>query len=136
MRTANTRTPEGGVPKDTDDTRYPDEEEGRDFYVAHFGFDIVFDADWYVQLKHTNGIEIGFMKPGLSNQPGFLHGAYNGKGIIVTYEVGDAVEEYEKAQKIEGLAIVLPYTGEEWGQKHFILKDPAGMFVDIVEQLP
>ena len=113
----------------------PKIEECRDFYVGHFGFDVVFGSDWYIQLKHANGIELGFMKPDLSNQPGFLHDAYNGKGIIVTYEVGNAQEEYRKAQKIEDLAIVLPYTEEEWGQKHFVLKDPAGVFVDIVEQL-
>ena len=113
----------------------PNLEECRDFYVDHFGFDIVFEADWYIQLKHENGIELGFMRPNLSNQPPFLHETYDGKGIIVTYEVGDAGREYEKAQKIEGVMIVYPYTEEEWGQKHFILKDPAGVFVDIVEQL-
>jgi catechol 2,3-dioxygenase-like lactoylglutathione lyase family enzyme len=113
----------------------PNLEECRDFYVGHFGFDVVFEADWYIQLKHANGIELGFMRPDLSNQPPFLHDAYDGKGIIVTYDVEDAGKEYEKAQKIEGVMIVYPYTEEEWGQKHFILKDPAGVFVDIVEQL-
>ncbi|MDV4341619.1 glyoxalase [Methanoculleus sp. YWC-01] len=113
----------------------PNLEECRDFYVDHFGFDIVFEADWYIQLKHENGIELGFMRPNLPNQPPFLHDAYDGKGIIVTYDVEDAGKEYEKAQKIEGVMIVYPYTEEEWGQKHFILKDPAGVFVDIVEQL-
>ncbi|KLK88865.1 hypothetical protein SZ63_05695 [Methanoculleus sediminis] len=114
----------------------PNLEECRDFYVEHFGFDVVFDADWYVQLKHANGIELGFMKPNLSTQPAFLHDAYGGEGIIVTYDVADAGREYGKAQKIEGVEIVYPYTEEEWGQKHFILKDPAGIFVDIVQQLP
>ena len=113
----------------------PNLEECRDFYVGHFGFDVVFEADWYIQLKRANGIELGFMRPNLSNQPPFLHDAYDGKGIIVTYDVEDAGKEYEKAQKIEGVMIVYPYTEEEWGQKHFILKDPAGVFVDIVEQL-
>lgn len=114
----------------------PNVEECRDFYAGHFGFDVIFEADWYIQLKHANGIELGFMKPNLSNQPTFLHDAYNGKGIIVTYDVVDARREYEKAQKTEGVEVVLPYTEEEWGQKHFILKDPAGVFVDIVQQLP
>lgn len=113
----------------------PGIEECRDFYVGHFGFDVVFDSDWYIQLKHANGIELGFMRPNLSNQPAFLHDAYSGKGIIVTYDVEDARREYEKAQQIEGLKIRYPYTEEEWGQKHFIVEDPAGVFVDVVEQL-
>lgn len=74
------------------------------------------------------------MKPNLSNQPEFLHPEYNGKGIIITYDVTDAKKEYEKAKKIKGLKIIFPYTEEEWGQKHLILEDPAGMFVDIVQQ--
>jgi catechol 2,3-dioxygenase-like lactoylglutathione lyase family enzyme len=113
----------------------PKLQECRDFYVGYFGFDVVFEADWYIQLKHPNGTELGFMRPDLANQPEFLRDAYNGKGIIVTYDVGDARKEYEKAQRVEGLKVVFPYTEEEWGQKHFILEDPAGVFVDIVQQL-
>jgi len=109
--------------------------ECRDFYIKYFGFDIVFESDWYVQLEHQNGIELGFMKLDLSNQPEFLHPAYNGEGTLITYDVKDAKSEYEKAKETEGLEIIFPYTEEEWGQKHFILKDPAGMFVDIVQQL-
>jgi catechol 2,3-dioxygenase-like lactoylglutathione lyase family enzyme len=113
----------------------PKLQECRDFYVGYFGFEVVFEADWYIQLKHPNGTELGFMRPDLANQPEFLRDAYNGKGIIVTYDVGDARKEYEKAQRVEGLKVVLPYTEEEWGQKHFIIEDPAGVFVDIVQQL-
>lgn len=113
----------------------PKFKECKDFYVQNFGFDIVFESDWYVQLKHENGIELGFMKPDLSNQPEFLHAGYKGKGIIFTFEVKDAKKEWEKAKKIEGLKIIFTYTEEEWGQKHFMLEDPAGMFVDIVQQL-
>ncbi|MDV2480844.1 glyoxalase [Methanoculleus sp. Wushi-C6] len=112
----------------------PEIEKCRDFYVGYFGFEIVFEADWYIQLKHANGNELGFMRPDLPNQPEFLHGAYGGRGIIVTYDVADARGEYEKAQQMEGLKIRFPYTEEEWGQKHFIVEDPAGIFVDIVEQ--
>jgi len=113
----------------------PKLEECRNFYAKYFGFEIVFEADWYIQLKHPNGIELGFMKPNLANQPAFLHDGYNGKGVIITYDVENVGTEYEKAQEREGIKIVFPYTEEEWGQKHFILEDPAGMFVDIVQQL-
>lgn len=113
----------------------PKFKECKDFYVKNFGFDIVFESDWYIQLKHINCIELGFMKPGLSNQPEFLHPEFDGKGIIITFEVKDTQREYEKAKKIEGLKIIFPYKEEEWGQKHFMLEDPAGTFVDIVQPL-
>jgi catechol 2,3-dioxygenase-like lactoylglutathione lyase family enzyme len=113
----------------------PKIEECRRFYTENFGFDTIFESDWYIQLKHKAGIELAFMSLNLSNQPEFLHPEFNRKGIIVTFEVINAKEEYEKAEKIEGLQIVFQYKEEEWGQKHFILKDPAGIFLDIVQQL-
>lgn len=85
--------------------------------------------DWYIQLKHASGIELGFMKPDLSNQPRFLRDAYNGKGIIITYDVEDAKREYS-SNTGGGLKIVFSYTKEVWGPKHFIIEDPAGIFVD------
>jgi len=113
----------------------PKIEECKNFYVKNFGFDILFESDWYIQLKHKSGVELAFMKPYISTQPEFLHPEFNGKGIIITFEVKNAKQEHEKAKKAGDLQIILPYVEEEWGQKHFILKDPAGVFVDIVEQL-
>lgn len=110
-------------------------EECKNFYVKNFGFDVLFESDWYVQMRHKSGIELAFMKPNLSNQPEFLHSEFGRKGIIITFEVKNAKEEYEKAEKLGDLQIILQYVEEEWGQKHFIFEDPAGIFVDIVQQL-
>ncbi len=109
--------------------------ECRDFYIRFFGFALVFDSDWYIQLEHESGVELAFMRPHLSNQPAFLHPEYDGKGIIITFDVQDAQKEYEKAKGMEGLRIARPYVEEAWGQKHFLLEDPAGMFVDVVQQI-
>ena len=38
--------------------------ECKEFYCRLFGFEAVFEADWYVQLLHTHsGAEIGLMQP-------------------------------------------------------------------------
>ena len=31
--------------------------ESRDFYVRHFGFEVSFDSEWYVSLKHGQRAE-------------------------------------------------------------------------------
>ncbi len=63
--------------------------EARDFYVNHLGFQVVFEADWYVQLhapREGGGkpVEMAFMKPDQEPQPAPLHPAFNGIGVIFT----------------------------------------------------
>ena len=60
------------------------------FYERYFEFDVIFESDWYIQLKNSSGVELGFMMPNLDNQPEFLHKSYNGKGVVITFEVGNA----------------------------------------------
>ena len=108
--------------------------ECRKFYQEVFGFSIVFEAGWYVQLLHeASGVEIGLMKPNLNNQPEILHGAYEGKGVIYTIEVEDAEKEFERI-KGSNTDIFHPLVTEEWGQTHFMLTDPAGVVIDVVQQ--
>ena len=108
--------------------------ECRDFYTKVFNFEIVFEAEWYIHFRHESGIELAVMQPDLSNQPKFLHGAYAGEGIVYSFEVDDAKSEYERL-KASGATIIYDLTDEEWGQRHFILKDPAGVSIDVVQQL-
>lgn len=109
-------------------------DESKSFYISHFGFEVVFEADWYIQLVHKSGIELGFMKPHLENQPKFLQKSYEGNGIIVTFDVLDAEKEFEKVKNSRDIKILFPYTEEAWGQKHFMVEDPSGMCVDVVQQ--
>lgn len=109
-------------------------DECKKFYQEIFGFSIVFEADWYVQLLHqASGVEIGLMKPNLANQPELLHNEYSGKGIIYTLEVEDAEKEFERAKDLK-TEIFHPLVTEEWGQTHFMLTDPSGVVIDVVQQ--
>lgn len=108
--------------------------ECKEFYTKFFNFKIVFEADWYIHMRHESGIELALMQPNLPNQPKFLHGAYAGEGIVYSFEVDDAKSEYERLKAL-GATIIYELTDEEWGQRHFILKDPAGVSIDLVQQL-
>jgi uncharacterized glyoxalase superfamily protein PhnB len=109
-------------------------EECADFYETYFHFKIVFKENWYIHLAHENGMEIGLMAPNLENQPSFLHSSHQGQGILYSFEVEDASKEYKRL-KSSGVNIIHDLKDEVWGQRHFILKDPAGVYVDVVEQL-
>lgn len=112
--------------------------EARDFYVTHFGFDVLFEANWFVYLSGTadgdaRGATLAFMHPDHpSNPPG--PEAFDGRGMILTVEVADASSVFDRV--VEGGApIVHPLTDEDWGQRRFMTRDPAGVLVDVVQQI-
>jgi uncharacterized glyoxalase superfamily protein PhnB len=106
------------------------------FYVEHFGFTPVFEQDWYVHLVHQeSGAELGFMIPDAGSQPEELHPGFNGKGMVYGIEVDDAKLEYQRLSSQLASSMVLGLKDEPWGQRHFIVRDPAGVFVDVVQQL-
>ena len=110
--------------------------ELKDFYTTHFGFTAVFfEPDFYLHLTHTqSGNQLGFLVPDHPSQPAFLHSATSNVGAIMTFDVSDAKKAYQTAQD-SGLTVVLEYIEEEWGQNHFIIRDPQGLLIDIVEHV-
>lgn len=108
--------------------------ETANFYMTYFEFEQIFTSDWYIQLAHKNGAEIAVMSPDLSNQPAFLHKMHAGHGMVFTLETDDATKVFEKLTSA-GAPIVYKLKDEEWGQRHFILEDPSGVYVDVVQYL-
>lgn len=112
--------------------------EARDFYVRHFGFDVAFEASWFVYLTgqadgETRGATLAFMHPDHpSNPPG--PETFDGKGMILTVEVADAKAAFDRLS-MDGAPIVHPLTDEVWGQRRFMTRDPAGVLVDVVQQI-
>lgn len=106
----------------------------KDFYVRLFGFEVVVEVEWYVHLRHPGGAELSVMMPGLDNQPEFLRKEYGGAGSVYSFEVDDAAAEYERLKAL-GAEFAFDLKDEEWGQRHCMLMDPAGVCVDVVQQL-
>ncbi len=109
--------------------------ECRDFYVRWFGFQVVFEASWFVYLaaagEHPFGI--AFMSPDHPSQPPGPE-VFSGKGMFLTLQVGDAAVEFERLRSA-GLPIAYPLHDEPWGQRRFAAYDPSGMWVDVVQQI-
>jgi uncharacterized glyoxalase superfamily protein PhnB len=108
----------------------------KQFYEAVFGFTTVFyDSDFYLHLISSNkSIQLGFMLPNLESQPDFLHPIMSSQGYVISLEVKDAVLAYSEAKKMN-LNFIMALKQEEWGQIHFIIQDPAGFSVDVVQHL-
>ena len=102
------------------------------FYSSYFNFSVAFENEWYLHLFSESGIQIGFMLPNQPTQPPFFHQTHDGKGVIFSLEVDNAESAYSEAQR-NSLDIMQDLVAEEWGQYHFIIKDPNGIFLDIVQ---
>ena len=106
------------------------------FYQSVFGFKVVFyQADFYLHLASANNaIELGFLMPAHVSQPEFLQAKMVTEGYVLSLEVANAEQAFAQAQQLE-LNVVMPIKDEVWGQRHFIISDPAGIHIDIVEHL-
>jgi catechol 2,3-dioxygenase-like lactoylglutathione lyase family enzyme len=102
------------------------------FYTDNLGFDVVFSGDWYIHLVSTSGVQVGFLLPGQSTQPPIFQKPYIGEGVIFSLEVEDADTAFAVA-KSKSLNIVLELRSEDWGQRHFCIQDPNGIYLDIVQ---
>lgn len=106
----------------------------RDFYVTHFGMEVIFEADWVTMLgdRSSGKIALGLMTPDHpTNPPG--PEVFDGKGMIVTVQVRNAAKAFA-ALKEKGVHIFYELHEEPWGQRRFTLHDPSGVIVDVVEQ--
>ncbi len=109
--------------------------ECRDFYVSRLGFEVVFEASWFVYLASSDNptFAVAFMT---SDHPSTPPGPdrFNGKGMFLTLQVADAAVQFDRLERA-GVSFAYTLKVEPWGQKRFALIDPAGMWVDVVEQI-
>ncbi len=104
----------------------------KSFYTENFGFDVVFSGDWYIHLVSSTGVQVGFMLPDQPTQPPIFQNPHSGEGVIFSFEVKDADAAFAVA-KSKSLNIVLELRSEDWGQRHFCVQDPNGVYLDIVQ---
>ena len=104
----------------------------KSFYTENFGFEVVFSGDWYIHLVSKSGVQVGFLLPDQPTQPPIFHKPYSGEGAVFSLEVEDADAAYAVA-KSKSLIIALELRSEDWGQRHFCIQDPNGVYLDIVQ---
>lgn len=109
-------------------------DDAKAFYTSGFNFGIAFENEWYLHLVSESGIQVGFMLPNQPTQPEIFQKPYDGSGVIFSLEVEDADSAYAEAKE-NSLNIVLELRSEDWGQRHFCVKDPNGIYLDIVQAI-
>lgn len=109
--------------------------ECRDFYVRWLGFEVQFEASWIAVLTSAGepAYTLAFMAPDHPSTPPGRE-TFGGAGLLLTLQVEDAAAEYARL-KAAGVTMAHDLHDEAWGQRRFMLRDPAGAWVDVVEQI-
>ena len=105
------------------------------FFVDHFQFQETFHSDWYISLKN---IESDFELAFIDSKHGTVPQAYQSKasGLIINIEVDNVDCLYEELRQQEEMEFLLPIKSEDFGQRHFIVKAPGSVLVDVIQVIP
>ncbi|MGB7183953.1 MAG: VOC family protein [Burkholderiaceae bacterium] len=104
------------------------------FYQQHFGFEPAFDSDWYVhlQLAGDPAVNLALVQAEHETVPKANRGVTS--GLILSFEVADATQEFERLTEL-GLDMASQLKDEAFGQRHFMVRDPNGILIDIIEPI-
>ncbi|AZK92560.1 MULTISPECIES: VOC family protein [Streptomyces] len=109
----------------------------RDFYTARLGFEVTFEADWYVSLRRPDAphYELALLDPAHPTVPEGHRTPLTG-GLLLNFEVEDVDAEHRRLVDEAGLTELLTLRTEEFGQRHFIVEGPDGVLIDIITVVP
>ena len=102
------------------------------FLVRHFGFREEVAADGFASLTRDDaGVHVAYLRRGLASLPADQRDVH-AAGLILAFVVDDLEGELRRLQD-EGVAITMPLTVEEWGERAFQVRDPNGVIVQLVD---
>jgi uncharacterized glyoxalase superfamily protein PhnB len=102
------------------------------FLAAHFGFREEMAADGFAALARDDvGMNVVFLRRGLPTLPADQRDD-RAQGLILAFTVDDLEGELARL-RAEGVAITMPLTVEEWGERAFQVRDPNGVIVQLVD---
>jgi uncharacterized glyoxalase superfamily protein PhnB len=98
------------------------------FLRDHFGFEEEMAADGFASLRRPDAaMNVVFLRRGLPTLPSDQRDAH-ATGVILAFVVDDLEGELARLEG-EGVAITMPLTVEEWGERAFQVRDPNGVIV-------
>lgn len=105
------------------------------FYARHLRFRPLFESDWYVHLqsREDEGVNLGLVSSDHETIPQGSRGAAS--GLLLNFEVEDP-DAVHAEMAAAGLPILLPIRDEPFGQRHFIVRDPNGVLIDVIKPIP
>lgn len=105
------------------------------FYITHFRFRPLYQADWYVHLQSTEdpAINLALLAQNHTTIP--AQARNRTAGIFLNFEVEDPDIHHARLADA-GVPIAQPLRDEDFGQRHFIVTGPDGVLIDIIRPIP
>ncbi|WP_282776404.1 MULTISPECIES: VOC family protein [unclassified Nocardia] len=109
--------------------------ESRDFYTKWLGFEITFEADWYVSLRRPGAkpYELALLDYTHPTVPAAYRRPV--QGLLLNFEVENVDAEWERMVVRGGMKPELEIRSETFGQRHFIVADPNGVLLDMISEI-
>lgn len=109
--------------------------EAARFYIAHFHFQPLYQADWYVHLQSTEdpSVNLGLVEKGHETIPAAGRGRTG--AMLLNFEVEDVDAEHARLTA-EGVRVALGLRDEAFGQRHFIVEGPDSVLIDVIRPIP
>lgn len=106
------------------------------FWQEHFGFTAVFADSWYVhlQLDGNPSVNLAVLDGSHPTVPESERTAITG-GLLINFEVADVDAIYRRLHAA-GVPILFEPRDEDFGQRHFITRDPNGVLIDVITPIP
>ena len=102
------------------------------FFTGHLGFRQQMAAEGFVSLaREDTGMNIVFLRRGLETLPDDQRDTH-ATGLILAFAVEDLEGELARPRG-EGVAITMPLTVEEWGERAVQVTDPNGVIVQFLD---
>lgn len=106
--------------------------ETKAFYTEILNFGVSFENEFYLLLHTPNRkAEISFLLPNHPSQQPIFQKPFQNQGVYITIEV-ENVDEIYRELKAKNIPIEIELRNEPWGDRHFAIKDPNGIGIDIV----
>jgi catechol 2,3-dioxygenase-like lactoylglutathione lyase family enzyme len=102
------------------------------FYRTLLDLDVVVDHGWYAELGVDARTLVAFVERGHETVPAVSGGPP--RGVLASFEVDDAATVGQRARAMAAPILVALVT--ELGQRHFMVQDPDGTVVDVIERVP
>jgi uncharacterized glyoxalase superfamily protein PhnB len=102
------------------------------FLTEHFGFRQTVAADGFASLaREDTAMHVVFLRRGLEVLPADQRDQH-ASGVILAFTVDD-LEGEQARLRAEGVAITMPLTVDEWGERSFQVTDPNGVTVQLMD---
>lgn len=105
------------------------------FFRRHFGFEALFETDWYVHLQSVTDPSVNLAVLAEDHETIPEPGRGRTGGVILNLEVEDVDNEHARLVS-QGVTVLQPLRDEGFGQRHFIIAGPDGVLIDVIRPIP